>query len=56
MSNIETIEAPVSPGMAAVDEAVRKSYEHGFITDIETEVMPPGLSEEVVRRISAKKD
>ncbi len=56
MSNIETIEAPVSPGMAAVDEAVRKSYEHGFITDIETEVMPPGLSEDVVRRISAKKE
>jgi Fe-S cluster assembly protein SufB len=56
MSNTEVIEAPISPGMAAVDEAVRKSYEHGFITDIETEVMPPGLSEEVVRRISAKKD
>ncbi len=56
MSNTETIEAPVNPGMAAVDEAVRKSYEHGFITDIETEVMPPGLSEDVVRRISAKKD
>jgi Fe-S cluster assembly protein SufB len=56
MSNTETIDAPVSPGMAAVDEAMRKSYEHGFITDIETEVMPPGLSEEVVRRISAKKD
>jgi Fe-S cluster assembly protein SufB len=56
MSNTEAIEAPVSPGMVAVDEAVRKSYEHGFITDIETEVMPPGLSEEVVRRISAKKE
>jgi Fe-S cluster assembly protein SufB len=56
MNSTDTIEAPVSPGMAAVDEAVRKSYEHGFITDIETEVMPPGLSEEVVRRISAKKD
>jgi Fe-S cluster assembly protein SufB len=56
MSSTDTIEAPVSPGMAAVDEAVRKSYEHGFITDIETEVMPPGLSEEVVRRISAKKN
>jgi Fe-S cluster assembly protein SufB len=56
MSNTEVIEAPISPGMAAVDEAVRKSYEHGFITDIETEVMPPGLSEDVVRCISAKKN
>ncbi len=56
MNSTDTVEAPISPGMAAVDEAVRKSYEHGFITDIETEVMPPGLSEEVVRRISAKKE
>ena len=44
------------PLFNTVDEAVRKSYEHGFITDIETEVMAPGLSEEVVRRISAKKE
>lgn len=31
-------------------------YKYGFTTDIETEVIPVGLSEEVVRLISAKKE
>jgi Fe-S cluster assembly protein SufB len=56
MSNTDIIDMPVSPGMAAVDEAVRKSYQHGFITDIESDIFAPGLSEEVVRMISAKKN
>ena len=51
----EVMDAPVSTGMAAVDEAVRKSYEHGFVTDIDTEVLPPGLNEDVIRQISARK-
>ncbi|MFO1494094.1 MAG: Fe-S cluster assembly protein SufB [Lysobacterales bacterium] len=55
MSSTDTLQAPHA-GMAAVDEAVRKSYEHGFVTDIETEVMLPGLDEQVIRRISAKKE
>lgn len=33
----------------------RKEYKYGFVTDIESEVMPKGLSEDVVRAISAKK-
>lgn len=37
-------------------DVVNKTYEHGFITDIDTDVIPPGLNEEVVRLISAKKD
>mgnify|MGYP001298322522 CR=1 FL=1 len=56
MSSIEVMDKPVSAGMAAVDEAVRKSYEHGFITDIESDIFAPGLNEDVVRRISAKKE
>src|SRR3970040_117557 len=28
---------------------------HGFVTDIEQETVPPGLSEDVIRLISAKK-
>lgn len=35
---------------------VNKTYEHGFITDIETDVIAPGLSEDVIRLISAKKN
>jgi Fe-S cluster assembly protein SufB len=33
-----------------------REYEFGFVTDIETESIPPGLSEDVVRLISAKKN
>ncbi|MDR0954402.1 MAG: Fe-S cluster assembly protein SufB [Rikenellaceae bacterium] len=36
-------------------EAIDGEYEHGFVTEIETETIPRGLSEEVVRLISAKK-
>lgn len=35
---------------------VNKTYQHGFVTDIETDLIPPGLNEEVVRLISAKKN
>ena len=45
----------LTSGNAHVDELVRKGYEHGFVTDIDTDVMPPGLSEDVVRAISARK-
>ena len=33
-----------------------KEYKWGFTSDVETEVFPKGLSEEVVRLISKKKD
>jgi len=35
---------------------VNQNYEHGFITDIESETIPIGLTEETVRLISAKKN
>ncbi len=38
-----------------LDQLVQKKYEYGFITDIEAEIIPPGLNEEVIRTISAKK-
>jgi Fe-S cluster assembly protein SufB len=34
---------------------VRQKYRHGFVTDIEQDTVPPGLNENVVRMISAKK-
>ncbi len=36
--------------------ASRKLYSAGFITDIEADKVPPGLNEDVIRLISAKKD
>ncbi len=38
-----------------LDEIINKKYEHGFVTDIETDSLPPGLDEDVIRFISAKK-
>ena len=38
-----------------MDELVARGYEHGFVTDIETDVIPPGLDEDVIRLISARK-
>lgn len=34
---------------------IDKDYKYGFTTDVETEIIPKGLSEDVVRLISAKK-
>jgi Fe-S cluster assembly protein SufB len=39
----------------SVDQFVQQKYRHGFVTDIESETVPPGLNEDVVRWISARK-
>ena len=39
-----------------VEEFVHKDYEHGFVTDIDTDTVAPGLNEEVIALISAKKE
>lgn len=39
-----------------IDEIASGEYKYGFTTDIETETIPIGLSEDVVRLISAKKE
>jgi Fe-S cluster assembly protein SufB len=44
MSNPETIE-----------ELANREYKWGFVTDIEADMIPPGLSEDIIRLISAKK-
>ncbi len=38
-----------------IRDLIGKDYAYGFVTDVEQEVVPPGLSEEVIRLISAKK-
>ena len=39
-----------------LEELANREYEWGFVTDIESEIVPPGLDEDVVRLISAKKN
>jgi Fe-S cluster assembly protein SufB len=40
---------------SSVDQFVQRKYRHGFVTDIESETVLPGLNEEMVRWISARK-
>ena len=35
--------------------ALFSEYKYGFVTDVETDTLPKGLNEDVVRAISAKK-
>jgi Fe-S cluster assembly protein SufB len=39
-----------------LDAIVGRKYRHGFVTDIESDTVPPGLDETVIRLISAKKN
>jgi Fe-S cluster assembly protein SufB len=39
-----------------VEELIKNEYEHGFVTNIESETLPPGLDENTIRTISAKKN
>ncbi|MFT5301598.1 MAG: Fe-S cluster assembly protein SufB [Mariniblastus sp.] len=41
---------------AMLEEFAEREYEHGFVTDIESDSIAPGLSEDVVRLISSKKN
>ena len=45
-----------TPELNAIEQAVAGKYRHGFVTDIESDTVPPGLDEDVVRLISRKKD
>ena len=39
-----------------IEELALKDYQYGFVTDIESDSIPAGLNEDIVRIISAKKD
>jgi len=39
-----------------IEEIAQRAYPYGFVTAIESESTPPGLSEDIVRLISAKKN
>src|SRR3982751_555620 len=41
--------------MTSIEAHVQQPYKYGFVTDIESEVVPAGLNEDVIRLISAKK-
>ncbi|MBS1734358.1 MAG: Fe-S cluster assembly protein SufB [Bacteroidetes bacterium] len=41
---------------AVLQSLVNQPYKHGFVTDIESDIAPKGLNEDIIRLISAKKD
>jgi Fe-S cluster assembly protein SufB len=41
---------------ARIHEQLGRRYDAGFVTEIDTDTLAPGLSEDVIRFLSAKKD
>jgi Fe-S cluster assembly protein SufB len=41
---------------STIEQYASQEYQFGFVTDVEQEIVPPGLNEDVVRLISAKKE
>ncbi len=39
-----------------ISSLIKREYAAGFVTDIEADAIPPGLNEDIIRVISAKKD
>ncbi len=46
----------MSTSTQQIDTLLKREYKAGFITDVETDSVPPGLNEDVIRLISAKKN
>jgi Fe-S cluster assembly protein SufB len=45
----------MSTATETIEGFVKREYRYGFVTDVETDSAPPGLNEEIIRFISAKK-
>src|SRR5262249_35341422 len=41
---------------STIDELVNREYKYGFVTEIDADAVPPGLDEDIIRLISAKKN
>tara|TARA_B110000263_G_scaffold100596_1_gene87966 strand:- start:290 stop:1732 length:1443 start_codon:yes stop_codon:yes gene_type:complete len=46
----------MSTATETVEELASQEYKYGFVTDVETDAIPIGLNEDVVRLISSKKE
>lgn len=52
---IESVGSADTPNRE-IHEQLGRKYEAGFVTEIESESFPPGLDEDIIRALSAKKD
>src|SRR5262245_15261583 len=46
----------MSTATTTIEQLANREYKDGFYTDIEMETLPKGLSEDIVRQLSAKKN
>jgi Fe-S cluster assembly protein SufB len=46
----------MSTATKAIEQLAKQDYKYGFVTDVEADTIPKGLSEDVIRLISAKKE
>jgi len=46
----------MSTATETIEGFVKKEYQYGFYTDVESDSAPPGLSEDIIRLISGKKN
>ena len=46
----------MSTSTETIEQLATRDYKYGFVTDIESDTFPPGLDEDVIRALSAKKD
>ena len=46
----------MSTATETIEGFVKQEYKYGFITDIEADTAPPGLNEDIIRFISARKN
>ena len=55
MASSPDMTSPISPDKPqeeALNQALQRPYQHGFVTDVESESLPPGLNEDTIRAIS----
>jgi Fe-S cluster assembly protein SufB len=45
-----------STEVSKIEELANKEYKYGFVTDIESDTLPKGLNEDIIRQLSAKKN
>ena len=55
-AQVDAAEGELAKAWAVVEEFANKEYQYGFVTDVDADTIAPGLSEDVVRLISAKKN
>ena len=46
----------MSASAQTIEKLIKQEYKQGFVTELETDTLPPGLNEDVIRAISLKKN